>query len=346
MSHLKKDFSYHKRFNNKYAYLTYINYLYKDKLRHIPRGSDNIPYSIIHVFDCLICCNNKICQRGSTDSHIVDIKNYLKEVVTYKFSLYTRYGVDDCCYDKEHVWDRENHYYRDGEFVCKAYGTIKDLSVILKNARHKNKYYLYIAELIDKIVYWYENIDNDFEGFKDFIFDFIEDFRKNHYGWIVGENILYDRSIKDNVLKRVYCIVNNEMGIKKFISGYSDMVLIEEKHKEELYSQVISYLVTLGDVNNLFVKKDFVNAKELLNDYCDDNLKMDKCFDISYRKSFEKLSDIKNEYNKQNNSAVAFKRIQELIEKENKKYSDYFTLYELVAIDLENNEYTNVVPLP
>lgn len=346
MVHLKKDFKYHKKFDNKYVNLTYFTYLYLDKTRHIPRGSDDLPYSIIHVLNCIILCNNKISQRGSMQSHIEDIKKYLKNICNRQFSLYTRYYVDTNCYDKNHNYDSQNHYYKDGEFSSKATGNLEEVSKLLRNARHKNKYYLYVADIIDKILYWNDNIDNDFEGFKDFIYDTLKDFDNNHYDWIVGENILYDRSIKDNVLKRVYCIANNDVGSNKFIQAYSDMVLIDKGKEDLLYEQVISYLLTLGDINNLFTKKDFKGAKELLNDFCDDDIGYKKCLDIYYRKSFEKLNDIRVEYNKNNNSTIAFKKVQELIEKENKKYSDYFILFELVAIDLENNEYTNVVPLP
>ena len=97
-----KDFKYHKKFDSKYVNLTYFTYLYLDKIRHIPRGSDDLPYSIIHTLNCIILCNNKISQRGSMESHIDDIKKYLNNICNHKFSLYTRYYVDDNSYDKNH----------------------------------------------------------------------------------------------------------------------------------------------------------------------------------------------------------------------------------------------------
>ena len=56
MAHLKKDFKYHKKFDSKYVNLTYFTYLYLDKTRHIPRGSDDLPYSIMHTLNCIILC--------------------------------------------------------------------------------------------------------------------------------------------------------------------------------------------------------------------------------------------------------------------------------------------------
>ena len=45
-------------------------------------------------------------------------------------------------------------------------------------------------------------------------------------------------------------------------------------------------LINIADINNLFVNKEFEKAKELMTDYVNDNMNMDCCYDIYYRKVF------------------------------------------------------------
>ena len=102
-------------------------------------------------------------------------------------------------------------------------------------------------------------------------------------------------------------------------------------------------LINIADINNLFVNKEFEKAKELLNDYVDDNMNMSSCYDIYYRKVFENICDIVDNYNNKNDSHYAFNEIQKIIAKENDKYKNEIILFKEVAIDLSKNEYSYII---
>ena len=38
----------------------------------------------------------------------------------------------------------------------------------------------------------------------------MQEIDNEHYCWVMGENIIYDRSIVDNIKKRVHCSLNND----------------------------------------------------------------------------------------------------------------------------------------
>ena len=102
-------------------------------------------------------------------------------------------------------------------------------------------------------------------------------------------------------------------------------------------------LINIADINNLFVNKEFDKAKELMNDYVNDNMNMGDCYDIYYRKVFENICDIVDYYNKKNDSHYTFNEIKKIIAKENEKYKDYIVLFKEVAIDLNKNEYSYII---
>ena len=54
MPHLKKDFKYHKIFDNKYVNQTYYAYLYRNNKPFTPRGDSFLPYHSYIVNDFII----------------------------------------------------------------------------------------------------------------------------------------------------------------------------------------------------------------------------------------------------------------------------------------------------
>ena len=176
MSHLKKDFKYHNRFDNKYVDQTYLAYLCRGNKRYMARSGDNIPSFIVATIDFIIRCNNNIARRGSISNAIANIKEDYSKPVS------------------------NNWYHRHRIKYC--YGIKSDVIT--------NDTLQYIYDTIQKIKDWELKFESNFEGFKDFIFDEMKTIIDNHYDWVIGENIIYDRSIRDNLQKRVYCILNNE----------------------------------------------------------------------------------------------------------------------------------------
>lgn len=325
MSHLKKDFKYHKIFRNKYLDQTYYAYLYRGNERYVPRSGDFIPSHASIPNEFIIYCNNNICRRGSIDNAKQEIKKDFNYILGLNFTL----SLDD------------SYYYPNGKE--RERGNLMEIAKLIESDENNNPTRKKQAELIRKIYYWNDNFENNFEGFKDFIYDEISFFDSQHYDWVIGDNIIYNRCIRDNEKKRVYCAINNDKVNERFKKVYFSNVSIEPKYKGKLYKQICYLLVNLGDVNNLFVNKSFSQAKELLNDYVNDNMNMNSCFDIYYRKIFETICEISKQYNLKNDSHIAFNEIQKLIKKENEKYKEEIILYEEVAIDLDKNEYSNIV---
>lgn len=326
MTHLKKDFRFHKKFDNKYINHTYYSYLYRDKVKFVQDGWSWTPAHASYVYDFIIACNNDISRRGSIEKAKERIKINFEKLKNKKFylTLSARYYY----YNKQAKYD-----------------TLDKVADLIESLNDCNELQKKEALLIRELYYWCDNFETDFSGFMDFIYDEITLFDNQHYDWIVGENIIYNRSVRDNEKKRVYCAINNEKANKRFKKAYFDNISIESNLKNKLYNQISFLLVTIGDVNNLFVSKEFKKAKELLNDYTTDNLNMDSCYDIYYRKIYENICEICNQYNKKNDSTLTFNEIQKIIVKENDKYKEYITLYEAVSIDLEQNEYSNIINL-
>lgn len=308
MSHLKKNFKYHNRFANKYVDQTYLAYLCRGNKRYIARSGDFIPHFIVTTIDFIIRCNNNIARRGSTLNAIVNIKNdYNKPIDTHWYIKYT----------------------------IKKYYDIKP-DVITNDTLQ------YVYDTLQKIKDWEHKFESDFEGFKDFIFDEMKIITDNHYDWVIGENIIYDRSIRDNLQKRVYCTLNNEKVVAKFKKMYFGSIYVEPKDKAKLYKQIDYLLTTIADVNNYLLTKENVKAIELLQDYFDDNEKMETCKDIYYLKVFYQLHEVYNLIS-QGKNHDGFIIIQKIIENENNKYITSFTLFESVAIDLQNSTYSKII---
>ena len=324
MPHLKKDFKYHKIFDNKYVNQTYYAYLYRNNKPFIPRGDSFLPYHAYIVNDFIIYCNNNICRRGSIENSKEKIKKDFEYIKKQRFylSLDTYYSYPS---------DKNN----EGDLIA--------IAELIESDKNNNPTRKRQAELIRKVYYWYDNFEKDFDGFKEFIYDEIKFFDEQHYDWIKEEDFIYNRSIRDNEKKRVYCVINGEQTNNKFKKIYFNNVSVEPKYKGTLYKQISYMLINIADINNLFVNKEFEKAKELMNDYIDDNMNMSSCYDIYYRKVFENICDIVDNYNKKNDSHYAFNEIQKIIAKENEKYKNDIILFKEVAIDLSKNEYSYII---
>ncbi len=330
MAHLKKDFKYHKIFLNKYTNQTYLSYLYRDKTKYIPRSDDFVPHHLEVVFNFFIVCNNSICKRGSIENSIKTIHKYFDSITSIKFSQWVRHDIDG-----------ESNYIK-GKWVGPKSVYLNEIADYMESLKMKNEIYIKEIQLIRDIYYWKDNFEDEFEKFKDYIFDYIFDFDKNHYDWVVGDNIIYDRSIRDNIQKRVYCSLGNENVVPKFKAIYFENAFVEPKDKARLYKQIDYLLTTIADINNYLLTKENVKAIELLQDYFEENEKMESCKDIYYLKIYYQLHDVYNLISQgKNHEGLVI--IQKIIEKENNKYISSFILFESVAIDLENSTYAKIV---
>lgn len=310
MAHLKKDFKRHKLFNNKYADQTYLAYLCRGNKRYIARSGDNVPSFVIATIDFIIRCNNHICRRGDENTAIANIKkDYERKDDVFGY-----------------LWLKPIRRFYD-EKVSKE----NDIEIIKS-----------VRETLKQIEYWDDKFENNYDGFKDFIFNEMETIIDNHYDWVIGDSIIYDRSIRDNIQKRVYCSLGNEKVVPKFKTMYFENVYVEPKDKARLYKQIDYLLTTIADVNNYLLTKENVKAIELLQDYFDDNEKMETCKDIYYLKTYYQLHDVYNLIS-QGKNHEGLVMVQKIIEKENNKYISSFVLFESVAIDLENSTYAKII---
>ena len=157
------------------------------------------------------------------------------------------------------------------------------------------------------------------------------DFDSNHYSWIVGDNIVYNRSIRDNADKKYYCYLSSEKGIEKFKKIYLKNVYLEDG-KELLIEQISDLLVSLTDIYNLVVSKMFDSALDLLTDYLEDNKEMKLCKDIYYSKIFVDMEKLVELLKKKKYQDV-LSHIKKIIINENKKYNNEdFSLIENISI--------------
>ena len=313
MGRLKKDFKYHNLFDNKYSQHSYIAYLCRDNKKYVLRSGEYMPHFVVCTIDFVIRCNNAICRRGTEEKAKQNIKElFIKSSKYYYASAYTIP-------------------------LKKVYDSVKDEMLT-------NSICVEIYTTLKMLVEWEEKFENDFDGFKDFIYEEIKKIDDRRYTWIISGNIMYDRSVVDNVEKKVYCVLNDDKLDKVFKKYYFSKIFVDSKDKSKLYSQVSYLLITLGDINNLLLVKSNDKAKDLLKDYLDDNNKMESCKDIYYLKVYHELQNVFNLICNGKNSE-AFKIVRRLIEDENKKHIDTITLYEKISIDLNSNEYEKVVSL-
>ncbi len=310
MAYTKKDFPYHKVFINKYTEQSYVSYLYHGKKKYIMNKSIFLPTIISVTLDFIIRCNNAIGNRKPLSENINEIRNLFNSELKQDVSgLYTKETLE--WYYKRIEQDSDNEVY-------------KEVTTLLKN-----------------VYSWKDRFESDYEGFKNFIYNAMQDILNKKYDWIVGENIVYNRSLRDNALKRYYCITTGDKGYEKFIKAYKQKVYATSSDIDLLVEQISNMYISIADVYSAIISKNLEGAKELLNDYLEDNEDMKDCKDIYALRIYHELISI---CSKMDNSTLTDteKDLKEIIINENKKYSKDFVLFEKIMIDkanLEVNEY-------
>lgn len=313
MSHLKSEFKYHKVFDNKYAEQSYLGYLTRGNERYIMNTGNWMNQNVVKPIDFIIRCNNMICRRKPVEENIKDIKElYTTPIrsVAYK-DYYSKYLI------KKYIW--------------KLTEEEKEIECIVK-----------IHEMMEQIIFWEDKIEENFEGFKDFIYDSMKYIEDNKLTYTIGTNIMYERSISDKINKKYYCYVTGDKGYKKFYSYYSS--LVETDNIRALVDDISNLLITISDVYNLYVAKEDVMAKEFLCEYIEDNEDMKKVDDIYYRKIFVELEKFSAKCDSLT-ITDCLRFLKEIIVSENNKYSKQFLMYENVMIDensLEESDYIEI----
>ena len=194
---------------------------------------------------------------------------------------------------------------------------------------------------MEQIIYWKDNFDKDYERFKDFVFDTITMFDKKRYLLEVGNDIYYNRSIRDNMNKKFYCIALGNKGYDKFKQTYYSMVYLNAKDKAKTFEMVCDMLIIIADIYNELIDKEYDNAYEILERYIKDNSTMKECKDIYYAKLYTNLEKIFTTF-KQKSHTEIIDDLKNIIANENYKYKKYIAIYENIAIDkeaLNNGEY-------
>lgn len=310
MAYIKKDFPYHKVFINKYTEQSYVSYLYYGKKKYIMNKSIFLPTIISVTLDFIIRCNNAIGNRKPLSENINEIKKLFSSELKQDVSgIYHKETLE--WYYKRIEQDSDSEIY-------------KEITTLLKNAYS-----------------WKDRFESDYEGFKNFIYNAMQDILNKKYDWIVGENIVYNRSLRDNALKRYFCITTGDKGYEKFIKAYKQKVYAASSDIGLLVEQISNMYISIADVYSAIISKDLKGAKELLNDYLEDNEDMKDCKDIYALRIYHELISI---CSKMDNSTLTDieKELKEIIINENKKYSKDFVLFEKIMIDkanLEVNEY-------
>ena len=269
-----------------------------------------LPTIISVTLDFIIRCNNAIGNRKPLSENINEIRNLFNSELKQDVSgLYTKETLE--WYYKRIEQDSDNEVY-------------KEVTTLLKN-----------------VYSWKDRFESDYEGFKNFIYNAMQDILNKKYDWIVGENIVYNRSLRDNALKRYYCITTGDKGYEKFIKAYKQKVYATSSDIDLLVEQISNMYISIADVYSAIISKNLEGAKELLNDYLEDNEDMKDCKDIYALRIYHELISI---CSKMDNSTLTDteKDLKEIIINENKKYSKDFVLFEKIMIDkanLEVNEY-------
>lgn len=312
MPHLKKDFHFRKSFNNKYCEHSYINYLINNKVKfEMNKPNLRLKRFIINTIDFIIQLNNAIARRGKKEHNIEDIKKLYETPINNDFYIY---------YGKKTI----NEMFEDVKYDS------------LTNDIEKEIY-----SILEQIIYWKDNFDKDYEGFKDFVFDTITIFDKKRYLFEVGNGIYYNRSIRDNINKRFYCITLGDKGYCRIKQIYYSMVYLNAKDKAKTLEMVCDMLIIIADIYNELIDKDYDNAYEILENYIKDNSMMKECKDIYYAKIYTDLEKILATF-KQRTYTNIIDKLNTIIVNENYKYKKYVTIYEKIAIDkdaLNNGEY-------
>ena len=305
MPHLKKDFHRRNSFDNKYYNHSYINYLLNDKVKfQMNKYELYLDRFIVSTIDFVIQLNNAIARRGKREHNIEDIKKLYDKPIKNNIYLY--------------------------------YGT-KTISEIFKDVKYdeltddieKEIYFI-----LEQIIYWKDNFDKDYEKFKDFVFDTITMFDTKKYLLEVGDGIYYNRSIRDNMNKKFYCVALGNKGYEKFKQIYYSMVYLNAKDKAKTFEMVCDILITIADIHNELISKDYDNAYEILENYIKDNVMMKECKDIYYLKIYIDLEKLFATF-KQKTYTNIIDELKNIIANENYKYKKYMMIYENIAIDKE-----------
>ncbi len=315
MPHLKKDFSFHRLYGTKYVEQTYLAYLSRNKTKYLYTGklSDSIPRYIIIAVDFVIRCNNAIARRGSLENNIQDIKK-----------LYSKPFSNDV------------YYYYGSRTIEQHYKNVKE-NDLTNNIQHD------IYQLLKECVEWKDKFETHYEEFKDFIFEKIKYIDDNHFDWIVGDNIIYNRAIKDRESKKYYCAVSGNK-IQEFRKSYLNKIFLPTQNYDVLIEQVVSLLITISDVYNLVISDNISDGLDFLNEYLEDNKEMNNCKDIYYSKIFNDLKYIAILLSK-NQKTKAIEKLKDIMLSETKKYSNDLTLYEPIMIDLSKLEFNEYIEL-
>lgn len=304
MIYAKKDFPYHKVFINKYTEQSYVSYLYHDKQKYIMNKSIFLPPVISVTLDFIIRCNNAIGNRKPLQENMKELRNLFNSKLKQDVgAIYSKETLE--WYYKKIDHDLDNEVYKE------------------------------VTSLLEGVYSWKDKFESDYEGFKNFIYNAIQDITNKKYDWIVGENIVYNRSLRDNALKRYFCITTGDKGYEKFIKAYKQMVYVSLSDIDLLVEQISNMYISIADVYSAIISKDLDGAKELLNDYLEDNEDMKECKDIYALRVYYEL---KNIYARMDVSTLTDieKDLKEIIVNENKKYSKYFVLFEKIMIDNAN----------
>lgn len=308
---LKKNFSRHILFDNKYAEQSYIAYLSKGKRKYIMNSSDYVERFIVFTIDFIFRINNAICRRGLVENNKEDIRKlYDTPKDVEKYSYYTKMTVNDV--------------YND-----------------IKRYKLTNEYEQEIFDMLEKVVNLKDKLFTNYDDFKSGIYELVKTIDDKHYTWIVGENIIYNRSIHDNESKKYYCAVIGQKGYKRFKTIYYNNVYLETRIKKITFEQVCDLLIVIADTYNELIIKEYDNASDIINDYIKNNADMFNCKDIYYAKIFMDLKKISLLLQTDKQKDVV-KLMKDIIQSENKKYKNDFLLYENIPIDenaIEQGQY-------
>ena len=312
MAHLKKDFDFHKSFNNKYYNHSYINYLINNKVKFQMNKYDlYLKKFVVGTIEFIIQLNNSIARRGKKEQNIEDIRKL------YDASI-----------------NNDRYIYGRAE-------TISDMFNGIKYDEITNDIEREIYHILEQIIYWKENFDKDYDRFKDFIFDTITMFDTKRYLLEVGNGIYYNRSVRDNINKKYYCSILGNKGYEKFKQVYYSRVYLNTKDKSKTFEMICDMLIIIADVYNDLIDKEYANAYEILDTYIKDNSMKEGCKDIYYVKIYTDLEKILTTF-KQKTYTKIIDKLKSIIINENNKYKKYMTFYENIAIDkesLNNGEY-------
>ena len=312
MPHLKKDFHRRNSFDNKYYNHSYINYLLNDKVKfQMNKYELYLDRFIVSTIDFVIQLNNAIARCGKREHNIEDIKKLYDKPI--KNNIYLYYGTK----------------------------TISEIFKGVKYGELTDDIEKEIYSILEQIIYWKDNFDKDYEKFKDFVFDTITMFDIKKYLLEVGDGIYYNRSIRDNMNKKFYCVALGNKGYEKFKQIYYSMVYLNAKDKAKTFEMVCDILITIADIHNELISKDYDNAYEILENYIKDNVMMKECKDIYYLKIYIDLEKLFATF-KQKTYTNIIDELKNIIANGNYRYKKYMMIYENIAIDkeaLNNGEY-------